>query len=41
LAVGVLGLSYVIGKMAATGVSFVVNYGARRALLFTVARSTS
>jgi putative flippase GtrA len=41
LAVGVLGLSYVIGKMAATGVSFVVNYGARRALLFTVARSAS
>jgi hypothetical protein len=31
----------VIGKVAATGVSFVVNFAARRALLFSVARSSS
>ncbi|HEY2177193.1 MAG TPA: GtrA family protein [Caulobacteraceae bacterium] len=41
VAVAVLGLSYVIAKVAATGVSFVVNFAARRALLFSVGRSIS
>lgn len=39
LAVDGLGLSYMIGKLLATGVSFVLNYAARRVALFTVRRA--
>jgi putative flippase GtrA len=35
IAVEWLGLSYVVGKLAATGISFVLNFAARKAVLFT------
>jgi putative flippase GtrA len=39
IAVEGLGLNYVLGKAAATGLSFVVNFVARRALLFAAVKS--
>jgi putative flippase GtrA len=41
LGVDVLGLDVLTAKVGAVGLSFVFNYGLRRALLFTVFRSTS
>ena len=38
LAVGVFGLNYIAGKVVAAAVSFVVNYAARRTLLFSIGR---
>lgn len=37
LSVGVFGLNYMAGKVAAVAVSFVMNYGLRRVFLFTAA----
>ena len=37
-AVEILGVGYLLGKVAATGASFVLTFVARRALLFTAAR---
>ena len=39
LSVGILGFNYLAGKVMATGVSFVLNYTARRALLFSAGRT--
>jgi putative flippase GtrA len=36
-----LGLSYLVGKVFATGLSFVLNFVARRAILFTAARASA
>ncbi|MGH7025489.1 MAG: GtrA family protein [Caulobacteraceae bacterium] len=41
LSVGIFGLTLIAGKVAATGVSFVTNYAARRALLFSERGSAS